>query len=240
MVHTLPIKRVLAFGAHPDDCELLCGGTLARFAHSGVHVTICSVTTGEKGHRKRAVEPAAHIRQKEACQAATIIGATVAFLNIPDGQVFHTTELRNRIIELIRRSQPDLILTHWPDDYHPDHQATGSLVTECSWFAASSGHCTDSPPVESPVAIYYMDTVSGLEFDPTEYVDIGEVIKEKEAMVGCHVSQLGPNAQHGEPDLMGLMRDQARLRGRQCGVEFAEAFRPCLKWKRLRPCRMLP
>src|SRR5207244_8780918 len=109
---------------------------------------------------------------------------------------------------------------------------TAELVTSASWFAASPGHQTVSPPLQEPVPLFYMDTLAGLGFEPTEYVDVTSVMDTKEAMLRCHASQLGPSAQHGDRDLVALMRDLARLRGQQCGVRYAEGFRPCLKWKR--------
>ena len=140
----------------------------------------------------------------------------------------------------IRSRLPDVILTHWPDDYHADHRVTAELVTDCSWFAASAPRFSNDPPLDAAIPVFYFDTLAGLSFEPTEYVDISMVWNKKEAMLRCHATQLGPSAQHGDRDLVALARDTARFRGHQCGVEFAEGFRPCLKWKRMRPFRLLP
>jgi LmbE family N-acetylglucosaminyl deacetylase len=234
------IRSVLAVGAHPDDCELLCGGTLAAFAAQRIAVTICAVARGDKGSRVIPPEQFAAQRQAEATKAARVIGAKFVRLDAADGEVAATPELQGRLLEIIRRVRPDLILTHWPDDYHADHRETAELVIDCSWYAASPGHRTQSAALDEPVPVFYMDTLAGLSFEPTEYVDISGVWATKEELLRCHASQLGPTAQHGEGDLVSLARDLARFRGRQCGVEFAEGFRACLKWKRVRPYRMLP
>lgn len=240
MAESGKVQRVLAVGAHPDDCEMLCGGTLALFAAQGVAVTICAVARGDKGSREVPPEQFAVQRHAEATRAATVIGTEYECLQAADGYVAATPELRGKLLETIRRVRPNLILSHWPDDYHADHRATGELVTDCSWFAASPGHRTQSSALDEPVPVFYIDTLAGLSFEPTEYVDISSVWAKKEEMLRCHTSQLGPAAQHGEDDLVALARDLARFHGRQCGVEYAEGFRPCLKWKRVRPYRLLP
>ena len=240
MTESVKVQRVLAVGAHPDDCEMLCGGTLALYAAKSVAVTICAVARGDKGSREIAPGELATQRHAEATRAAGVFAAQFLSLDAADGDVGSTPELRLKLIETIRRVRPDLILTHWPDDYHADHRATGELVIDCSWFAASPGHRTQSPALNDPVPVFHMDTLTGLSFEPTEYVNISGVWAKKEEMLRCHASQLGPAAQHGEGDLVVLARDLARFRGRQCGVEFAEGFRPCLKWKRVRSYRMLP
>ena len=240
MAESGKVQRVLAVGAHPDDCELLCGGTLAMFAARSVAVTICAVARGDKGSREVPPDEFAAQRRAEATRAASVIGAEFVCLDAADGDVASTPEMRSKLLDTLRRMRPDLILTHWPDDYHADHRATGEFVTDCSWFAASPGHRTQSPALDEPVPVFYLDTLAGLSFEPTEYVNISSVWAKKEEMLRCHVSQLGPAAQHGEGDLVVLARDLARFRGRQCGVEHAEGFRPCLKWKRVRPYRLLP
>jgi LmbE family N-acetylglucosaminyl deacetylase len=240
VVELAKVQRVLAVGAHPDDCELLCGGTLALFAASQVSVTICAVARGDKGSRQVPPEEFAALRRSEATRSAGVIVAEFVCLDAADGDVAATSGLRRRLLDTIRHARPHLILTHWPDDYHADHRETAELVTDCSWFAASPGHRTQLAALDEPVPVFYLDTIAGLSFEPTEYVDITGVWAKKEEMLRCHVSQLGPAAQHGEGDLIALARDLARFRGRQCGVEFAEGFRPCLKWKRIRPARLLP
>ncbi len=180
------------------------------------------------------------MRRTEAEAAAAKLGACFECLDASDGEILSDPEIRCRLLEVIRRFKPDLILTHWPDDYHADHRLTGELVTDSSWFAASPGHVTRSGPLSSPIPVFYMDTLAGLEFEPTEYVDITEFWLKKVELLSCHASQLTDSAQHGQRDLISLAQDVARFRGHQCGVEFAEGFRPCLKWKRVRPYRMLP
>lgn len=229
------VDGVLAVGAHPDDCELSAGGTLARFARQGARVVICHVCSGSKGHHELGPEALAAQRRQEAMAAAQIIGAESVSLDVPDGELFDDYPMRRRFIELLRQHRPDLILTHAAQDYHPDHVTTGHLVAAASWFAESAGHKSASPPLPSQPAIWSMDTAVGLQFQPTLYVDITETMDVKRRMLQAHANQIESMKERQITSLEQVMEDLARMRGHQCGTPFAEGFAPLLHWKRVLP-----
>src|SRR5689334_18394655 len=121
--------NVLAIGAHGDDLEAFCGGTLALYARAGHHVVMCVVTDG-RGRPMGDPEEIARIRKGEAQASADFIGAELAWLAIPDGELTVDEATRFKFVEVIRRSNADVIITHPPDDYHPDHNATSQLVMD--------------------------------------------------------------------------------------------------------------
>src|SRR5436190_6370931 len=125
--------RVLAIGAHPDDLEILCGGTLARFAGRGDSVTMLVMSDGSAGHAQIAAPELAAIREREARAAAAVIGAELVWLGLPDEFVFNDEPTRRRLLDAIRAARPDLILTHASMDYHPDHVATHRAVFDASF-----------------------------------------------------------------------------------------------------------
>src|SRR5260370_31641242 len=125
--------RVLAIGAHPDDLEILCGGTLARFAARGDAVTMGVMTDGSAGHAEIGAADLAVIREREARAAAAVISADFVWLGLPDEFVFNDEPTRRRLLEAIRAARPDLILTHDPDVYHPDHRATSRALFDANF-----------------------------------------------------------------------------------------------------------
>lgn len=236
--HGLP-RRVLAIGAHPDDIELLCAGTLARFLNAGSSVHLAVATRGDRGGSDGPSPALADRRRAEAEAAAAILGAPIDFLGFGDAEVFDTSEARSRFVALIRKAKPDLILTHDPDDYHVDHVRVSDLTATASWSAASGGHISDEPPLDRPPTLLYMDTIAALKFDPSHYVDISDVFELKQRMLACHASQTARN-DGGIHALAELAEVQSRLRGFQVGVRYAEAFRPAPLWGRTRPGPLLP
>lgn len=233
---TLP-RRVLAIGAHPDDIELLCAGTLAAFLAAGSAVHLAVACRGDRGGDPDADR--AGRRRDEARHAAEILGAPIVFLEFGDAEVTDTTATRIRFMQLLCSFRPDLVLTHSPDDYHEDHVRVSELVSKCSWFAASPGHETGQPPLEVPPALFYMDTVAAIGFEPTHLVDISATIEIKRKMLACHENQLA-RRDSGFPSLIDLAETQARLRGFQCGTTHAEGFRPALLWGRRRAEPVFP
>jgi N-acetylglucosamine malate deacetylase 1 len=142
---------------------------------------------------------------------------------------------------VIRRLQPDIILTHPPEDYMKDHVEVSKLVFDAS-FSASVPHFPpgNTDPAAKITPIYYMDTVAGVNFLPTEYVDISETVEIKLAALNCHESQVKWMYDHDGIDFLDFVRTSARYRGLQCGAAYAEGFKPCLTWPRLSPKRLLP
>ena len=120
--------NVLAIGAHPDDVDFCCGGTVIRMAQEGHRVVICVVTDG-RAHPIGDPEKVAARRRQEAQRSAGLAGAEIEFLGLPDGQLVDDVPTRLKFIDLIMRLQPDLIITHYSEDYHADHVMTSRLVT---------------------------------------------------------------------------------------------------------------
>jgi len=233
--------RVLAVGAHPDDLEILCGGTLARFVQEGHSVVMCHATTGDRGSFVHTSEEVARIRSEEAKRAAEICGAEETTLGLSDGEVNAADlEQRRLVIDLVREARPDVIVTHHPGDYMGDHNETSKLVFDCSFHATLPLFETSKPNYRDVTPIYYMETVMGLGFQPTEYVDVSGVIDTKVAMLEAHESQLTWLRDHDGIDVVEQMRAVTRFRGIQCGVGYAEGFVPCLTWLRPTTRRLLP
>ena len=232
--------RVLAVGAHPDDIELLCAGTLAKYAHQGHKVFLAHLCSGNMGGSDLDPERLAQIRDKEAEVSARLIEAQALGPVAGDLDLYPTKQARVAVVDIIRRARPDVIFTHSPNDYMPDHVITSQLVFDASFTATLPLYKTDQPAHEPIVPIFYMDTVAGLGFEPTDYVDITDFIETKKKMLLAHQSQHKWIEGHHQADALDLLQTTARFRGLQCGVEYAEAFRRLSVWGRVSPERLLP
>ena len=231
---------VMGVGAHPDDLELLCGGTLARYAALGHKVVMAHLNNGDKGHYKLSCAEIAEIRKQEAENAGKIIGAEVVSLDVPDAELFSNLETRRLVINLVRQVQPDMIITHSPADYLADHITTSELVWGASYFGASPLLKTQAKTLDKIVPVFFVDTLAGMGFLPTDYVDISETFEKKMEMIRQHDSQLQWLLEHDDMDILELVEISARFRGLQCGVQYAEGFRQYEVWGRKIPARLLP
>ena len=233
--------NVLAVGAHPDDLEILCGGTLARFVQEGHEVVMCNATLGDRGSFEHTSEEIALIRGEEARRAAHICGARHETLGFRDTEINAADPAQQRIVvDLVREARPDLIITHFPQDYMGDHNEISRLVFDCSFHATLPLYETGKAPHGAVTPIYYMDTIMGLGFEPTEYVDVSDVIETKAAMLEAHESQLTWLRDHDGVDIVEQMRACSRFRGLQCGARYAEGFVQCRTWLRGTTRRLLP
>jgi LmbE family N-acetylglucosaminyl deacetylase len=233
--------RVLAVGAHPDDLEILCGGTLARLVQEGNEVVMCHAARGDRGSYVHTSEEIARIRAGEARRAAEIAGAEYVTLGFRDTEVSSSDpDQRRAVVDLVRATRPELIITHYPGDYMQDHNELSKLVFDCSFHATVPLLETERPHHDLVSPIYYMDTLMGIGFHPTEYVDVSGFVETKAAMLEAHASQVTWLRDHDGVDIVEQMRTTTRFRGQQCGVEYAEGFVPCLTWLRARPRRLLP
>ena len=233
--------RVLAIGAHPDDLEILCGGTLARYSEEGHEVVMCHATKGDRGSFQYTSEEISRIRNEEAQRAAEIAGAEHTSLGFSDGEVNAADPMQRRVIvNLVRDARPDIIITHSPGDYMADHNEISRLVFDASFLSSLPLLETGKPahPVVAP--IYFMETVSGLGFTPTEFVDVTGTIETKVQMLEAHESQLRWLREHDGVDIVDTMRTATAHRGFHCGVRYAEGFAPCLTWLRGTTKRLLP
>lgn len=184
--------RLLILGAHPDDAEFHAGGLAAIYRRQEHHVKMVSVTDGRAGHHRYTPEQLAAVRQDEAVAAAAVIGATYESWGYPDGRLQPTLEAREKVIHEIRAFAPDLLLTHRPHDYHPDHRAVGQLVQDASYMVTVPGVCPDVPILaHDPVVAYLPDLFTRPYPMAGDVVfDISEQLDTIVTMLACHVSQV--------------------------------------------------
>lgn len=184
--------RILAVGAHPDDCEFRFGGTAALLTQRGAAVRMVSVTDGRAGHHDMQPDALIPRRAAEAKAAADLIGAESCVMDIPDGQLQPTLENRDKLIGEIRRFKPDLILTHRPNDYHPDHRYTSQLVQDAAYLVVVPLVLPQVPALQTnPRFGYFSDAfMKPCPFEPDVLVDIESTIDIKIDMLACHESQV--------------------------------------------------
>ena len=183
-------------------------------------------TNGDKGHLEIAPAELAVVRERESRAAAAVIGAEVFWLGFPDGDLFYDRETRHVFIEMLRQARPDLILTHWPEAYHPDHVATGQLVFGANYICTVPHVKTETEAAQQVAPMYYMDVSHDLRSEAGEYVDVTAVYDLKRQMLACHESQLVWLRDHDGVDVLERMAARDRALGHQCGVDFAERFVP--------------
>jgi LmbE family N-acetylglucosaminyl deacetylase len=224
---------VAVFGAHPDDLDWACGGTVAAWARAGKEIYFVLTTSGESGedHRRRLVLPPAEIaelRETEQRLAASILGIKeVLFLGQPDGRVEATLAFRDQLVNVLRRLRPHIVISLdpglWAFDnfymFHADHRATALAVFDAIYPAAGNPCYTPQPDAGLPPhkvrEVYFSGTSQ-----PNMYVDITETIELKVQGLISHRSQLT------EPQAMArYVREIASQHGEQIGCRYAEAFR---------------
>lgn len=182
----------MGIGAHPDDCDFRFGGTALKFLDLGHRVMFFSMTNGCSGHHLTPGPAMAARRFNEIQAVAKLTGIEYKMTDIPDGSL--TAELRYRdvLMREIRSFKPDLIFTHRPNDYHPDHRNTGILVMDCSYLAIVPNVVPNSPPLKrAPYIFYVYDRFSSpCPFVPSIVVATDDVMDKKTAMLDCHASQV--------------------------------------------------
>jgi LmbE family N-acetylglucosaminyl deacetylase len=208
-----PVRRLKAVcvGAHPDDPESGCGGTLARYTAAGHRVTVIYLTRGEAGIRGKSPREAAALRTAEAEAACQLLGARAVFAGQIDGATEVNRERAGALSRLLSAEEPDVVFTHWPIDTHPDHQAA-SLLTLRAYLASPRRF-----------SLYFFEVNSGsqtLGFVPAAYVDITATRDKKKAALFAHRSQDGEGIYRSHHEVMETFR------GRELGVAAAEAFAP--------------
>lgn len=184
--------RILVIGAHPDDCEVKAGGVAVKWAGLGHSVRFVSLTNGDAGHYQMGGIELAHRRRAEAQAAAKIAGIESLVLDNHDGELTASLFNRRVVTGLIREFRPDLVLTHRPCDYHPDHRATGMLVQDSAYMVTVPNFHPLVPHLErNPVIGYLSDRFTKpVPFQPDVVVDIDDAIETKLDMLHCHASQV--------------------------------------------------
>jgi N-acetylglucosamine malate deacetylase 1 len=183
--------RIIVFGAHPDDCELEAGGTAARWAKAGYHVKFVSVTSGDIGHHEIAGAILARRRTEEVKACAKILGIETEVLDIHDGELLPTLDNRRLLTRKIREWKADVVISHRPNDYHPDHRYTGILVQDAAFMVIVPSFCPDVPALrKNPVFLYTEDDFQKPNpFVPDVVVPIDPVLDQKVACIDALESQ---------------------------------------------------
>ena len=201
-------KKVLVIGAHPDDPETMCGGTMLKLKAMGTEVVSVYLTSGEAGIKGKSHEEARTIRQAEALQACKTMGIKAIFLSQTDGNTEVNKERYAEMKALIEQEKPDMVITHWPIDSHRDHRVCAILVYD-AW--RQSGYSFD---------LYYGEVMTGIQtqnFTPTLWVNITDYKGQKEKAYMCHESQ-------GMADIKPYHNAMERMRGLECQTQYGEAF----------------
>lgn len=195
MAQTAPARklRVIAIGAHPDDCDIRFGGTAAKMAKAGYAVKFLAVTNGDAGHQTLAGAALAKRRYLEAQESARRLGIMeYQILDNHDGELLPTLEVRREVIRAIRKWKADIVLAPRPNDYHPDHRYTGVLVQDAAYMVVVPNVVSDTPPlVDNPVFLYVEDNFQKpAPFRPDVVVPIDDTWKNKVDGLDAHVSQV--------------------------------------------------
>ncbi|HYT69435.1 MAG TPA: PIG-L family deacetylase [Vicinamibacterales bacterium] len=183
--------RIIAFGAHPDDAEQKFGGTAALFAAQGHKVKLVALTNGDVGHFSQAGGPLAQRRKAEVEACHKKLGVETDVLDIHDGELMPDLETRKKVVNLIRDWQADIVLSHRPWDYHPDHRAVGKLAEDAAVIAAAPFFAPYTPPTKrNPIFLFYSDGFQKpYPFDPIIAVGFDDVAEKKWACIGDMPSQ---------------------------------------------------
>lgn len=222
---------ILAFGAHPDDTELGCSGTLSSLVQQGKKVVVVDLTRGEMGSRGTA-----EIRLKEAQKAAQIIGLSERInLGLPDTELKNTRELQLPIIEAVRRFQPHICILPAPSDRHPDHGNAAALLIDAIFYSGLVKIETKGPDrkiqdVYRPAhVIHYMQD---RPFEPDFVFDITDTIDTKEKAIKAFATQFDvsdpgdePETYISDPSFFDALRARAKHFGHLSGFEYGEAFK---------------
>jgi len=183
--------KILFIGAHPDDCEVYGGGTAALFARMGHQVKFISTTNGNAGHHQLMGNELIDRRSAETVAAAQILGVAYEVLNNDDGQLEPTIANRNEIIRQIREWEADVVVTHRPNDYHPDHRYTSVMVQDAAYLVMVPNLVMEAPPLRhNPAFFYFADHFQKpYPFSPNVAIDISETYEAKMRALHAHTSQ---------------------------------------------------
>lgn len=222
--------NILAIGAHPDDVETMCAGTLAKYASQGHKVFIATATSGNIGSAVHSMEEIARIRKQEAANSAALIGAEYICLDYDDEMFFETKEVRLKFINLVRHCKADVIFTHSLHDYNPDHMLTAKIICDIAVMIPIAHLKTEEEPYDVIPSIWHWEPVNGMGFQPTDYVDITDFYETKMKMLDCMESQKAwmsanyASLRDDEERFFDTIRILSEFRGMQCGVKYAEGF----------------
>jgi LmbE family N-acetylglucosaminyl deacetylase len=229
------MTHILSIHAHPDDVEIMAGGTLALLAARGHDITIVTMTPGDCGTHEYSADEIAAIRRGEAAEAAGLIGARYQCAEFRDLAVFSDDASRRRVTEILRRTQPELVLTASPVDYMCDHENTSELVVDACFGAPAPNYDTRAEPAAPPLKaiphVYFMDPLGGVDREerpivPDFIVNVESTFERKREMLARHRSQREwLMKHHGIDDYLEQMESWTKKRGSQAGFRYGEGFR---------------
>jgi LmbE family N-acetylglucosaminyl deacetylase len=222
--------NVIAFGAHPDDCDIRAGGVAAKWVALGHRVRFVSVTNGDAGHHEQGGGVLASRRRAEAEEAGRRVGVDYVVLDNHDGELLPGLAVREQIIRQIRQWKADLVLGPRPNDYHPDHRYTGILIQDAAFMVTVPNVAPDTPALRrNPVFLYYEDTFQKPQpFAPDVAVSIDEVFDRKMSMLDAHVSQVYEWLPWHEGRLDEVPRDPKARRDWLAG-QYADPIAPAVR-----------
>ncbi len=183
--------RVIAIGAHPDDCDIKAGGLAAKYAAAGHEVRFVSVTNGDAGHQAEGGGMLAARRRAEAQESGRWLGIEYVVLDNHDGELVPSLDVRLQLIRQIRQWDADIVIAPRPNDYHPDHRYTGILVQDASYMVTVPNIASDTPAIKkNPLFLYFSDRFMRPQpFRPDIVVAIDDVLEQKYTALDAHISQ---------------------------------------------------
>jgi LmbE family N-acetylglucosaminyl deacetylase len=225
-------KTVLSLGAHPDDAEFFCAGTLALLHKKGWQVHIATMTPGDCGTVEYTRQEISRIRRAEAAKGASILGGNYHCLECDDIFIVYDRPALLKAIELVRKVRPSIVLTCSPADYMVDHEMASKIAqTACFACGVVNVETPGVEPFEPIPYLYYFDPADGkdklgTQIKPSTIVDVTSVMQTKEKMLCCHQSQRNWLLKHhGMDNYVIAMKKLGEKRGEQIGSRFAEGFR---------------
>lgn len=218
--------NILAIGAHPDDIEVACAGTLLKYKQQGHNIFIALTTSGNIGSNEYASrEEIGRVREQEQLEAANILGAQVKFMRFDDQGLLDTPETRRAVINAIRWANPDVILANYPEDPSTDHAVTGKIVSEVMLSIPGKLIPADEPPISKNPSLFFYATPVGINFTPEVYVDITDFYEQKIEALTKHTSQFAWMDVYQTHGLTDIVEITDKFRGLQAGFVYAEGFR---------------
>lgn len=226
----MKVKRVLSVLAHPDDAEILCAGTLALLRRNGWEVHIATMTPGQAGSATLGPDEIAAVRRKEGADAAAVLEGAYSCLEFEDALVRHDRETFLKVLALVRRVEPGLVLAHGPRDHLLDHEASSLVVRDAVFWSTVRNIATPGAgALRAMPHLYYCDPLDGADIfgdpiRPTAVVDISSVIETKTTMLARHTSQRDwLRKQHGNDEYLEAMKEMSRSRGALVGAPTRKA-----------------
>jgi LmbE family N-acetylglucosaminyl deacetylase len=228
--------HILCIGAHQDDIELHCLGTMIKYRNMGHSITQLVLTNGDKGGQFDlclSYKEVAEIRRAESLEMAAKLGSRYICLDENDEYLRDTDELRNKVTDVIREVNADIVFAPPLIDYNMDHIIAGDIAFQASMFSAIKTIRTKHDSTLDYPAYYQMEPIGGVGFMPTHYVDIADVFAEKCELIKCHASQMKQMASSGGWDLVEYSEIVGRFRGLQSRTMYAESFAISNTWPRV-------